>query len=146
MLFPFRDDNPTRLTPLVTMALIAMNALVFLYQFTLPEAAQQRFIYAFGMIPAVLLGGAHLPPELAAVPAWATVFSSMSRSRNSAALASLEKSRPLPEMIFFACGPNSSLSAANRINAPALPTGNGAVLMMSSWGMMLGGVGREFDL
>lgn len=77
MLFPFRDDNPTRITPIVTMALIAMNVLVFLYQFTLPEGAHQRFIYSFGMIPAVLLGGAQLPPELAAVPSWATVFSSM---------------------------------------------------------------------
>jgi membrane associated rhomboid family serine protease len=77
MLFPFRDDNPTRSAPAVTMALIAMNVLVFLYQFSLPESAGQRFIYSFGMIPAVLLGGAQLPPELAAVPSWATVFSSM---------------------------------------------------------------------
>jgi membrane associated rhomboid family serine protease len=77
MLFPFRDNNPTRIMPVVTIALVAMNALVFLYQLTLQGGAAQRFIYSFGMIPAVLLGGAELPPELAAVPAWATVFSSM---------------------------------------------------------------------
>jgi membrane associated rhomboid family serine protease len=77
MLFPFRDDNPTRITPVVTIALIAMNVLVFLYQFSLPEGAHQRFIYSFGMIPAAVLGGAQLPPELAAIPSWATVFTSM---------------------------------------------------------------------
>lgn len=77
MLFPFRDDNPTRVTPKVTIALIALNVLVFLYQFSLPEGAHQRFIYSFGMIPASLLGGAHLPPELDLIPPWATVFTSM---------------------------------------------------------------------
>jgi membrane associated rhomboid family serine protease len=77
MLFPFRDDNPTRRTPVVTIALIAINVVVFLYQFSLPESAQQRFIYSYGMIPAAVLGGAKLPPELAEIPSWATVFTSM---------------------------------------------------------------------
>ncbi|MBQ0818137.1 MAG: rhomboid family intramembrane serine protease, partial [Methyloceanibacter sp.] len=34
-------------------------------------------IYEFGMIPARLLGAAALDPELTAVPAWSTVFTSM---------------------------------------------------------------------
>lgn len=77
MLFPFRDTNPTRNTPIVTVALIGLNVLVFLYQLSLPEPAAQRFVYSFGMIPAVLFGGAELPPQLAAVPPWATIFTSM---------------------------------------------------------------------
>src|SRR5438105_2152624 len=31
----------------------------------------------YGMIPAVLFGHAHLPPRLAAIPPWATLFTSM---------------------------------------------------------------------
>lgn len=77
MLFPFRDDNPTRITPVVTMALIAANVLVFLYQLSLPEPDATRFVFSFGMIPAVVLGGAELPPALAVVPPWATVLTSM---------------------------------------------------------------------
>jgi membrane associated rhomboid family serine protease len=77
VLFPFRDDNPTRITPAVTVTLIAANVLVFLYQFSLQGRAGEAFIYAFGMIPAVLFGGAQLPPDIAVLPGWATVFSSM---------------------------------------------------------------------
>jgi membrane associated rhomboid family serine protease len=77
MLFPFRDDNPTRITPVVTVTFIAVNVLVFMYQLSLPGRAGEMFIYTFGMIPAVLFGSAQLPPELAAVPGWATVFTSM---------------------------------------------------------------------
>ena len=77
MLFPFRDDNPTRITPVVTMALMAANVLVFFYQLSLQGRAGEAFIYSFGMIPAVLFGGAQLPPDIAVLPGWATVFSSM---------------------------------------------------------------------
>lgn len=31
MLFPFRDDNPTRHTPVVTYGLVAVNVLAFLW-------------------------------------------------------------------------------------------------------------------
>src|SRR5262249_42531035 len=77
MLFPFRDDTPTRLTPVVTIALIILNALVFLYQFSLPEPLANRLVYSYGMIPAVVFGGESLPPQLAAIPSWATVLTSM---------------------------------------------------------------------
>lgn len=77
MLFPFRDDNPTRRTPVLTVAFMTVNIVVFLYQLSLPGQAGERFVYMFGMIPAVLFGAAELPPQLAAVPAWATVFTSM---------------------------------------------------------------------
>jgi membrane associated rhomboid family serine protease len=77
MLFPFRDDNPTRLTPVVTITLIMLNVLVFLYQFSLPEPLSTRFVFEFGMIPVVLFGGESLPPEVAVVPPWATILTSM---------------------------------------------------------------------
>lgn len=75
-MIPLRDDNPTRGTPLVNYALIAACAAVFLWQVSL-GARLEAAIYAYGLIPDVLLGDARLPPELAVVPAWMTVFTSM---------------------------------------------------------------------
>lgn len=76
-MIPLRDDNPTRSTPWVSWSLIASCVLIFLWQFSLPPTQGQAAIYAFGFIPARLFGSAALPPELAMLPAWATVFSSM---------------------------------------------------------------------
>lgn len=74
---PLWDDNPTNRTPWVTWLLMATAIAVFLWQQTLPDTGERAFVYAFGVIPAVLLGGAALPPELAVVPPWASVFTSM---------------------------------------------------------------------
>ncbi|MBI3452671.1 MAG: rhomboid family intramembrane serine protease [Rhodospirillales bacterium] len=76
-MIPLRDDNPTRRMPAATIALIAANLLVFAYQLTLSEEAGTRFALGLGMIPAVLFGNADLPPSLALVPAWFSVFTSM---------------------------------------------------------------------
>lgn len=75
-MIPLRDDNPTRTTPVVNYALLAACVLVFLWQVSL-GARIEVAIYAYGLIPDVLLGDARLPPELAVVPAWMTVFTSM---------------------------------------------------------------------
>ena len=75
-MIPLRDDNPTRTTPFINYALIASCVLVFLWQVSL-GARMEAAIYAYGLIPDVLLGDARLPPELAVVPAWMTVFTSM---------------------------------------------------------------------
>lgn len=75
-MIPLRDDNPTRTTPVFSYALIASCVLVFLWQVSL-GARMEAAIYAYGLIPDVLLGDARLPPEIAAVPAWLTVFTSM---------------------------------------------------------------------
>ncbi|MGQ0587723.1 MAG: rhomboid family intramembrane serine protease [Gammaproteobacteria bacterium] len=75
-MIPLKDDNPTRATPFVNYALIAGCVLVFLWQVSLGGRIEGA-IYAYGLIPDVLLGDARLPPELRAVPAWATVFTSM---------------------------------------------------------------------
>lgn len=51
-MFPIRDTIPSRCTPLVTWALIAVNGLVFVFQTLLPPDQLERFIYLFGMVPA----------------------------------------------------------------------------------------------
>ena len=92
-MIPFRDENPTRRFPLVVVALIAANIVVFLYQALLPPPEGQLFLYTHGAIPAVLLGRARvaqvLEPHLRAFvtlhhlpviplqPTWLTVFTSM---------------------------------------------------------------------
>ena len=75
-MIPLKDDNPTRTFPFVNYALIAACVAVFLWEVSLGARAQQA-ILAYGLIPDVLLGDARLPPGLAVVPAWATVFTSM---------------------------------------------------------------------
>jgi len=55
-LFPLRDDNPTLLTPYVTVAIIAINVLVWIYVegagFS-PDLLNQTICH-YGMIPAVV--------------------------------------------------------------------------------------------
>jgi membrane associated rhomboid family serine protease len=75
-MIPLRDDNPSSIAPVVTVALIAACVLVFLWELSF-GAGGQRIIYALGVVPASLLGRAELPPELALVPPWATVLTSM---------------------------------------------------------------------
>jgi membrane associated rhomboid family serine protease len=50
-MIPLRDVIPSRTTPVVTISLIVLNALVFLYEFSLGERVNE-FIIAFGLIPA----------------------------------------------------------------------------------------------
>lgn len=51
-MFPLHDDNPTTRTALVTYALIAINAIVFLYMVMLPPLDRQVFVFDHGFIPA----------------------------------------------------------------------------------------------
>ena len=75
-MIPLKDDNPTRTFPFVNYALIVACVLVFFWEVSL-GAHMQAAVLSFGLIPDVLLGDARLPAELAAVPAWMTVFTSM---------------------------------------------------------------------
>jgi len=76
-MIPLRDDNPSTSKPLVNITFIVICVLVFLWQFSLGGENGQRIIYSLGVIPAVLIGGAQLPPELALVSPSATLFTSM---------------------------------------------------------------------
>jgi membrane associated rhomboid family serine protease len=74
---PLRDDNPSGTAPIVTIVFIVMCVLVFLWQLSFGPQGGQRIVYALGVVPASLLGQAQLPPELALVSPWMTVFTSM---------------------------------------------------------------------
>jgi len=50
-MIPLKDINPTRTTPLVNIALIIANVLVFFYQVSLPPRAEQAFVFANATIP-----------------------------------------------------------------------------------------------
>jgi membrane associated rhomboid family serine protease len=74
---PLYDDNPSGRTPFVTWLAIAICVAVFVWQVSLSEPASERAVYAFGMVPSVVFGWETLPPELALIPPWATLITSM---------------------------------------------------------------------
>lgn len=76
-MIPLRDDNPTEITPVITVAFIVACILVFLYEISLPMPSNEAFVYMYGAIPAVVLGHAQLPHELVGLPAYGTLISSM---------------------------------------------------------------------
>ena len=61
-MIPLRDVIPSRTTPIVTIAIIAVNALAFLYQLSLGELVND-FILEYGLVPAAF--------------SWVAVFTSM---------------------------------------------------------------------
>ena len=53
-MFPLSDVIPSRTTPVVTISLIALNALMFLYQLQLDDVALHRLVFDLGVTPAAL--------------------------------------------------------------------------------------------
>jgi len=51
-MFPLADVIPSRTTPVVTVSLIAINALAFLFQLTLSDDELQQFVQQYGVVPA----------------------------------------------------------------------------------------------
>ena len=76
-MLPVYDDNPRLARPIVTILLIAACCLAWLWQVMLAPTEGIRVVYQLGMIPASLFGHALLPPDLAVVPPWMTVLTSM---------------------------------------------------------------------
>jgi len=76
-LIPLRDDNPSELRPVVSVALIIACVVVFLWQAGLDARGLERAFLSLGAIPAVLTGDVRLHEQLARVPAWLSVFTSM---------------------------------------------------------------------
>ena len=81
-MFPLKDDIPTRTTPFITVALIALNVLVFLYQLSLQGEgsadglrASRDFILEFGLVPCRLTGTC--APGSGLLPPALTVLTSM---------------------------------------------------------------------
>jgi membrane associated rhomboid family serine protease len=74
---PLHDDNPTSIRPVITIALIILCSLVFLWQVSLGANGFESAIFSLGVIPATLLGDKVLPPELTLLPPALTVVTSM---------------------------------------------------------------------
>src|SRR5690242_12951772 len=51
-MFPISDVIPSRTRPVVTMALIALNTLTYLYQVQADEDTLRRLVFDHGLIPA----------------------------------------------------------------------------------------------
>jgi membrane associated rhomboid family serine protease len=78
MVIPLHDDNPTTTKPYVTVGVILACVLVYVWQhLLLPSVGASQAAYAFGLVPAVLTGREILPPEIAVIPAWGTILTSM---------------------------------------------------------------------
>ncbi len=74
--FPLRDDNETLQTPHITWVILLSCVVAFIWQMSLGRE-EQLVIFAYGMIPARLFGLSDFPSEIANVPAWTTLVSSM---------------------------------------------------------------------
>ncbi len=60
-MIPLRDTNPSSSFPLVTVSIIVVNTLVFLYETGLGRALD-RFILVYGFVPAVYFHVSHVEP------------------------------------------------------------------------------------
>jgi len=69
---PYKDDNPTTITPYVTVGIIMLNILVFLYEVTSPSG-MEKIAYSYGAIPKYILTFKKVQPINPTI----TIFSSM---------------------------------------------------------------------
>jgi membrane associated rhomboid family serine protease len=72
---PLRDDNPTRIIPVVTYALIAINIAVFLYELSLGEQLE-AFFRVWAVIPRELTASFAGQPTGLPFPPWVTLITS----------------------------------------------------------------------
>ena len=87
-MFPYKDENPTYLTPVVTVGIVLLNAAAWLvFQGAGTEPALTRSVCELGLIPGDLLGrvpegyefpvGQGMACVLGGTPAWHTTLTSM---------------------------------------------------------------------
>jgi membrane associated rhomboid family serine protease len=77
-MIPLKDDVPSSSFPFVTIGLIVLNALVFLYQASIgmgSERAAEAFIMEFGAVPCRVTGACAVPGDFPSPIA--TIFTSM---------------------------------------------------------------------
>ncbi len=76
-MIPISDDNPTKLTPFVTWALIGLCIAVFVWQLSFSERAEEGLIAALGFVPTNLFDR-KVTAEMYGIPwPWLTVITSM---------------------------------------------------------------------
>lgn len=56
-MIPIKDENPTETFPFMTIILIAVNVVVFLWEVSLPKPLLNKIIYTYGAIPLRIFGG-----------------------------------------------------------------------------------------
>ena len=77
MFVPIRDHNPRTRFPLVTVSLIVLNALAFLFELSLPPGGQQLLVLTGGAIPFEIVNHVDLAPRnILPVPGsiWTSMF------------------------------------------------------------------------
>ena len=74
-MFPLWDDIPTKKFPLITVLLIVLNSVVYIYQASLGERFAE-FIYSMGLLPFEITHHIDLLPS-GPSPIYLTIFSSM---------------------------------------------------------------------
>ena len=76
-MFPIGDENIRGVgVAFVTIALIALNVLAYLFEINRPEGAIQAFVSAWGVVPREYSAGGDIPPYIPA-PYWSTLLTSM---------------------------------------------------------------------
>jgi len=74
-MFPIWDDVPTKKFPLITVLLIILDTIVFLYQVSLGESFNE-FIYSMGLLPFEITHHTDIFPS-GPSPIYLTIFTSM---------------------------------------------------------------------
>ncbi len=75
-MFPISDNNPTRITPYVTYALIGANIFIFLYEISLTSPQLDRFFHLYAVVPKELTASFKGIPTAQAVPEPTTLITS----------------------------------------------------------------------
>ncbi|MEQ9372564.1 MAG: rhomboid family intramembrane serine protease [Coleofasciculus chthonoplastes F3-SA18-01] len=75
-MFPISDDNPTRITPYVTYALIGVNIAVFIHQLLLAPPQLNAFFHLYAVVPKELSASFQGIAVNQPVPEWFTLISS----------------------------------------------------------------------
>jgi membrane associated rhomboid family serine protease len=75
-MLPLKDDIPSSRPPVVTVALISANCLIYFYLWSLGEAGYEKVLFKWGAIPFEVTHGIELTPEIA-FPIPLTLFTSM---------------------------------------------------------------------
>src|SRR5438067_1802945 len=76
-MFPIGDDRtPGGIAPLVTVGLVVLNVLVFLFELSQANGALQSFIQAWGVVPHEYRVARDLAPTIP-LPFWTTLITSM---------------------------------------------------------------------
>lgn len=80
-MIPIRDDTPRFSMPVVTYFIIALNGVVWIYEWLIQvqsPAALEALVYQFGVVPrqetAILSGSTHLSPAVALLPILTSMF------------------------------------------------------------------------